>query len=149
MKEEQRGLTCTHVLDLASHAHDQASVRKTLDELPASAFIFGGRNARSEFSWFDCALKCQKMCQRVSRARGLTEMGMGFRCGLANSGRLGDEMMGMHLSSVCAVSRKTSCIALHESERTRTQRHVLAAPVTRPMPATSLTVNGFVVNIID
>jgi hypothetical protein len=47
-------------------------------------------------------------------------MGMGFRSGLADSRRLGDEMMGMHLSSVCAVSRKTSCIpngrALDESE---------------------------------
>ena len=49
------GLTCAHILDLTSHAHDQASVWKTLDELPTSAFIFGGRNSWSEFSWFDCA----------------------------------------------------------------------------------------------
>ena len=60
-------LTCAHVLNLASHAHDQASVRKAIDELLASAFIFGGRNSRSEFSWFDCAyehVKCQRKCQR-------------------------------------------------------------------------------------
>ena len=70
---------------------------------------------------------------------GLTEMGMGFRSGLANGGRLGDEMMGMHLSSVCTASRRTNDRTLHESERTRTQRHVLlTAPVTRPMPATAL-----------
>ena len=75
----------------------------------------------------------------IACAEGLTEMWMGFRSRLANGGRLCDEMMGMHLSSVCTASRKTNGRALHESERTRTQRHVLLAdPVTRPMPATAL-----------
>ena len=113
---EPHGLTCAHVLDLASHAHDQASVWKTLDKLPASAFIFGGRNSRGEFSWFDCAHNTLSVRESPSvyRAQGLTEMRMGFRSGLAKGRRLGDEMMGMHLSSVCAVSRKTN--ALDESE---------------------------------
>ena len=65
--------------------------------------------------------ECQRTCQRVSPARGgLTEMRMGFQSGLAKRRRLGDEMMGMHLSSVCAVSGKTNWflngVALHESE---------------------------------
>ena len=75
----------------------------------------------------------------IACAEGLTEMWMGFRSGLANGGRLGDEMMGMYLSSVCTASRKTNGRVLHESERTRTQRHVLLAdPVTRPIPATAI-----------
>ena len=48
-KGEPHGLklTCAHILDLTSHARDQASGWKTLNELPASAFIFGGRNVQS------------------------------------------------------------------------------------------------------
>ena len=106
---------------MTSHAHNQASVWKTLDELPASAFIFGSRNAWSEFSWFDCVHRMSENVPAcIARTRGLTEMRMGFQSGLAKRRRLGDEMMGMHLSSVCAVPGKTNWflngVALHESE---------------------------------
>ncbi len=68
---------------MACHAHDQASVWKTVDELLASAFIFGGRNARSEFSWLYCAQpsidkKFQLGIGPECFACALTEMGMGL-----------------------------------------------------------------------
>lgn len=48
-------LTCAHVLDVPCHAHDQASVRKVVDELPAPALIFRGRYSRRDLARFDCA----------------------------------------------------------------------------------------------
>jgi hypothetical protein len=43
-------LTCTHVLDVPSHAHDQASIRKTIDQLSTPALIFRSWYSRSDLS---------------------------------------------------------------------------------------------------
>jgi hypothetical protein len=77
-------LTCTHVLDMPCHAHDQASVRKAVDQLPSPALIFRRWYPRSDIPWFDYArARNQPFCQRrrmeaVVMCRSLTEVGMGF-----------------------------------------------------------------------
>ena len=55
-------LTCAHVLDVARHAHDQAPIRKAVDQLPAPALIFRSWNPRRDLPLLDC----------TPRARALT-----------------------------------------------------------------------------
>jgi hypothetical protein len=46
-------LTCTHVLDVPSHADDQAAIRKTIDQLSTPALIFRCWYPRSDLSLSD------------------------------------------------------------------------------------------------
>ena len=94
-------LTCTHVLDVSSHAHDQAPVRKTIDQLSTPALIFRSWYSRSDLALFHyCArahihtsamlvrlgARKERMCAAGSGGVvsvlvlgcSLTEVGMGF-----------------------------------------------------------------------
>jgi hypothetical protein len=46
-------LTCAQVLDVARHAHDQAPVRKALDQLPAPTLILRSRNPGRDLALLD------------------------------------------------------------------------------------------------
>jgi hypothetical protein len=61
-------LTCTHVLDVPSHAHDQASIRETIDQLSTPALIFRSWYSRSNLSLIDF------LHARISGARKKTRM---------------------------------------------------------------------------
>ena len=46
-------LTCAQVLDVARHAHDQAPVRKAVDQLPAPTLILRSRNPGRDLALLD------------------------------------------------------------------------------------------------
>lgn len=100
-------LTCAHVLDVARHAHDQAPVRQAVNQLLAPAFVFRSWNSRRDLALLDCACALpsandirhedgphthQRQRQRWRRVANagvlLTEVGVGFRGGLAKDGGL-------------------------------------------------------------
>lgn len=46
-------LTCAHELDVARHAHDQAPVRKAVNQLPAPTLILRSGNPGRDLALFD------------------------------------------------------------------------------------------------
>jgi hypothetical protein len=63
-------LTCTHVLDVPSHAHDQASIRKTIDQLSTPALVFRSWYSRSDLSLFDFLRAHQRRNEEKGTLRG-------------------------------------------------------------------------------
>jgi hypothetical protein len=58
-------LTCAHELDVARHAHDQAPVRKAVNQLPAPTLILRSGNPGRDLALFDFHAHAIQTRQRV------------------------------------------------------------------------------------
>jgi len=79
-QRDVRVLTCAHILDLARHAHDQAAIRKAIDQLLAPALILRSWNTRSDLRLPHCArahTHCQRAIGAVANAAGRAHRGGG------------------------------------------------------------------------